>query len=91
MKKSGFYKLEDGSYEYVCGGKIVFDGETNLDKNEAKLTISESHDYHEIGSQEEYKGDVSEEGKPHTYVVFGNKESVKAMIYQLESFLEDMR
>ncbi len=91
MKKSGFYKLEDGSYEYVCGGKIVFDGETNLDKNEAKLTISEAHEYHEMGSIEDYKGDVSEKGKPHTYVVFGSKESVKAMIYQLESFLKDLK
>jgi hypothetical protein len=91
MKKSGFYKLEDGSYEYVCGGKIVFDGVTDTDFNEAILTISESQDCHEIGSQEEYIGDVSEKGKPHTYVVFGSKESVQAMIYQLESFLKDLQ
>jgi hypothetical protein len=91
MKKSGFYKLEDGSYEYVCGGKIVFDGETDLDKNESRLIISESHEYHEAGTKEEYNGDVSEKGKPHTYVVFNDKKSVQAMIYQLELFLKDLQ
>ena len=45
MKQSGFYKLKDGSCEYVCGGKIVFDGEIDIDKNEAKVIISEAHDY----------------------------------------------
>ena len=91
MKQSGFYKLKDGSYEYVCGGKIVFDGEIDIDKNEAKVIISEAHDYHEMGSIEEYKGDVSEKGKPHTYVVFRSKESVKAMIYQLGSLLKELK
>ena len=85
MKKSGFYKLEDYSYEYVCGGKIVFDGENDLDKNEAKLIISESEDLHEIGSSQEYKGDVSVKGLPHTYVIFNNKKSVQAMIDSLEN------
>lgn len=91
MKKSGFYKLDDGSFEYVCGGKIVFDGETNLDTNEAKLIISESKDYHEIGSSEEYKEDVSEKDKPHVYVIFNNKKSIDAMIYQLEGLKNNLK
>ena len=30
MNKSGFYKLEDESYEYVCGGNILFGGGINV-------------------------------------------------------------
>ena len=84
MKQSGFYKLEDGSYEYVCGGKIVFDGETDLNKSEAKLIISEAECFHEIGSVQEYKGDVSAKGLPHVYIIFSDKKSIQAMIESLE-------
>jgi len=91
MKKSGFYKLEDGSYEYVCGGKIVFGGENDLDNNEAKLIISECEEFHEIGSREEYKEDVSAKNIPHSYIVFNNKKSIQAMIDSLEDLKNNLK
>lgn len=91
IKESGFYKLEDDSYEYICGGKIVFDGETDLDKNESKLIISEAKEYHEIGSSEDYKEDNYNKNKPRTYVIFKNKKSVEAMMYHLELFMKHLK
>ena len=90
MKESKFYKLEDGSYEYVCGGKIVFDGEVDYDKKEAKLIISEAEDIHEIGSKETYVKDASAKDKPHTYIVFNNIKSIQAMIDSLEDLKDGL-
>ena len=91
MKKSGLYKLEDNSYEFVCGGKIVFDAEIDLDKNEGKLTISEAEDIHEVGAIGENKGGYSVKDNPVTYIIFNDKKSVEAMIYQLEYLKENLK
>ena len=65
--------------------------ETDLDKNESKLIISEAKEYHGIGSSEDYKEDNYNKNKPRTYVIFKNKKSIEAMMYHLELFMKHLK
>lgn len=84
MKKSGFYKLENGDYEYICGGKIVINSQTDLDKRISTLIISEANVIHKIGEVKEYKESYFAENTPRTNIVFDSVKSIQSFIDHLE-------
>ena len=90
MNKSGFYKLEDESYEYVCGGKIVFGGGINVKNKVSRLEIAVSKVSNKINTKIDNDSVSIDETIPKTYLYFYSKDSVDALINALNVIKEKM-
>ena len=90
---SGFYKLEDNSYEYVCGGKIQVGGLISKSESSVTLSVAELQNKSVIGTDLLTTSDNPANNNPKTYIKFYNKDSIQVIINALESLkliLNDM-
>ena len=90
MDKSGFYILEDESYEYVCGGNILFGGGINVKNKVSRLEIAVSKVSNKINTKIDNDSVSIDETIPKTYVYFHSKDSVESLIGMLNAIKERM-
>lgn len=90
MKEKIFCITEDGSYEYTCGGHILFGGGVNVENKISRLEIAASADKNEINTRIDNNEVYIDETIPKTYVYFHSKDSVESLIGMLNAIKERM-